>query len=179
MNETSARPVNRIAILGISGSGKSVFSRELARRTGLPLYHMDSLYWDKNWTERPEAVWRAEEKDILEQERWIVEGYIDPSCPERVKAADIVVYLDLSGLACAKNGLKRWWTHRHEQRPELPVGCRDRLDLNFLWVMLTRKESADIENVIHDTNPQNIRRLTSRKETETWLETFASQRLCG
>lgn len=47
--------INRIAIIGISASGKSVFARELAGKTGLPLIHMDQLFWTGNWQEIPEA----------------------------------------------------------------------------------------------------------------------------
>lgn len=42
--------MNRIAIIGISGSGKTTFAKQLFKKTGLPLYHMDTLYWKYIWT---------------------------------------------------------------------------------------------------------------------------------
>jgi len=36
---------DRIAVIGISASGKSIFARALAARTGLPLRHGDQLDW--------------------------------------------------------------------------------------------------------------------------------------
>ena len=36
--------VNRIAIIGSGGAGKSVFARELGARTGLLVIHLDRLF---------------------------------------------------------------------------------------------------------------------------------------
>ena len=35
--------MRRVLVIGISGAGKSTFARELARRSGLPLIHLDNL----------------------------------------------------------------------------------------------------------------------------------------
>ena len=36
----------RIIILGCCGSGKSVFAKKLNEKTGMPLYHLDNIYWN-------------------------------------------------------------------------------------------------------------------------------------
>ena len=35
----------RILIVGCPGSGKTTFALRLAEKTGLPLFHLDSVYW--------------------------------------------------------------------------------------------------------------------------------------
>lgn len=55
----------KIAIVGISGSGKSTFARSLSVKTGLPLHHMDSLYWTSNWIEVDASEWQKKETAIL------------------------------------------------------------------------------------------------------------------
>lgn len=35
----------KIIVLGCSGSGKSTFSRKLQTLTGLPLIHLDNIWW--------------------------------------------------------------------------------------------------------------------------------------
>ncbi|MCH5316325.1 MAG: AAA family ATPase [Eubacterium sp.] len=41
---------NKIIVVGCPGAGKSTFSRKLAEKTGIPLYHLDALYWKEDWT---------------------------------------------------------------------------------------------------------------------------------
>ena len=36
--------MKRVAVIGSGGAGKSVFSRDLAKRTGLPVVHLDREY---------------------------------------------------------------------------------------------------------------------------------------
>ena len=35
-----------VLVAGKTGSGKSTFSRELNKITGIPLYHLDNMYWN-------------------------------------------------------------------------------------------------------------------------------------
>lgn len=47
-----ARWVNRIVVVGCSGSGKSVLSRALSQHLHLPLVVLDDLFWLPQWRER-------------------------------------------------------------------------------------------------------------------------------
>ena len=46
--------MQKVMVIGCPGSGKSTFSRALSQITGLPLTHLDMLYWnaDKTTVER-------------------------------------------------------------------------------------------------------------------------------
>jgi len=37
--------MNRILVIGSNGAGKSTFSYHLAKKTGLPLIHLDQIHW--------------------------------------------------------------------------------------------------------------------------------------
>ena len=53
--ETMAFGMRKIIVIGCPGSGKSTFSKALHRITGIPLIHLDMLYWnpDRTTVERP------------------------------------------------------------------------------------------------------------------------------
>ena len=42
--------MKRILVIGCPGSGKSYFSKRLGKILGLPVVHMDNLYWKKDKT---------------------------------------------------------------------------------------------------------------------------------
>ena len=49
--------MQRILVLGSSGSGKSTFSRQLGSRLGLEVIHLDSCYWQPKWIEPSREEW--------------------------------------------------------------------------------------------------------------------------
>jgi adenylate kinase family enzyme len=38
--------MERVIIIGCGGSGKSTLARQLGERTGLPVVHLDKLFWN-------------------------------------------------------------------------------------------------------------------------------------
>jgi hypothetical protein len=58
--------------------------------------------------------------------------------------------------------VKRWLRHRRTARPELPRQARERLNLRFLWIVVTRAERAAILEAIAGVDAAKIVRTTSR-----------------
>jgi adenylate kinase family enzyme len=108
-------------------------------------------------------------EEVIRQERWIIEGYIDEKMTDRVRVADLVLYLDYSGLRCAWRVFKRWFSHRKESRPELPREALEELGTKFLWMVLNRKERKDIENSLRHVNRSKIVRFTSPHQLERFM----------
>ena len=48
-----SRAVNRIAIIGCGGSGKSHLARQLGTALAIPVAHLDALYYDSEWNALP------------------------------------------------------------------------------------------------------------------------------
>jgi len=140
--------VERVAILGAGGAGKSQLARELARRTGLPVVHLDVLYWRPGWTAPPEEEFRAALDAAVAEERWILDGNFlrDDADDPRFARADTVVFLDLPRTTCIRRALWRGLRDRHRARTDLSEGCSEAFDVPFLrWVWnYPRKNRPDV-----------------------------------
>jgi len=158
---------HRIGVIGISGSGKSALARKLATKTGLPLFHMDQLFWKGNWEATPEPKYLERHKELIGKERWIIEGYVDEPMADRLQSADLVLYLDYPGYVCAWRAIKRWLMHRRTARPELPEDARERLEFPFVWMVFNRGERPGIERALIKATPAHLVRLHSPREAES------------
>ena len=47
---TGYPPGRRIAVIGTTGTGKTVLAKRLARKYDLVHVELDSLFWQPNWT---------------------------------------------------------------------------------------------------------------------------------
>lgn len=162
--------MQRILVIGSPGSGKSTLSHELAKRTGLPLYHLDRMFWLPGWIERDRAEGRAELKGVLAQDRWIIDGNYGSTLPMRIARADTVVWLDYSTALCLGRALRRWWTYRGQSRPDMTEGCPERLDGEFLLYILNFRRAWRERNATALAGFDGmILRFGSPAETAAWL----------
>lgn len=88
--------MNKVAVFGNAGGGKSTFSKQLAKVTGLPLISLDLLKYKPGGGEVSHAEFKAAHDQILQQNQWIIDGFgsID-TVWQRLDAADTLVHLDL------------------------------------------------------------------------------------
>lgn len=156
---------NKILIVGISATGKSRLARFLHKKLSLPLVHMDQLWWGPNWIEQDEALVAQALRLKLRKEDWIIEGYIEPLGTERCTQADLIIYLDYSGLEALKGQIERLFKRK---RPEMPDGCIDKFDLKYMWTVFQRKERPEIEKIISKFENKTVR-IKSRSALEQYL----------
>lgn len=124
--------MRRVLVIGSPGAGKSTFARALAIRAGLPLIHLDAHYHLPGWIEPPEAMWQERLRDLVAGDRWIIDGNYGGSMAMRLARADTVIWLDYPTLVCLGRVLRRWTVYRGRTRPDVPEGCPERLDPEFL-----------------------------------------------
>lgn len=127
----------RILIIGSPGSGKSTLARALADKTGLPVHHLDQLYWSPGWVEDDKTAWLARLRAALAGPRWIIEGNYGSTLEMRMTHADKVVLLDLSPWRCTWRVLRRTWQLRGKVRPDMAEGCPERFTFGFFWYTLS------------------------------------------
>jgi hypothetical protein len=101
----------RILVLGCPGSGKSALSRELARITGLPLFHLDDYYWGENWKRPRPDQWQSSLETLVSKAEWILDGNHQETLSVRLSRASAVVLLDMPVSLClyrvARRGVAR------------------------------------------------------------------------
>ena len=159
-------------VIGSGGSGKSRLSRELARRTGLPLIHLDREYWGPGWQPMPEPEWEAKVAELVRGERWIIDGNFGGTMHIRLAAADTVIFLDLPRLVCLWSVIRRWATFRAEARPDMTPGNADKLDLKFLqwiWGYPRTRRPGILRQLAELPESTEVVRLTSRAAVREFL----------
>ncbi|MBQ9151144.1 MAG: hypothetical protein IJX72_02750, partial [Clostridia bacterium] len=93
-------PYRRIAVIGCPGGGKSTFARRLHALTGLPLCHLDRLYWKPDHTTVTKEEFRTRLQEVMETEQWIIDGNYGSTMERRIMACDAVFFLDYPAEIC-------------------------------------------------------------------------------
>jgi adenylate kinase family enzyme len=90
-------PMNRVAVFGNAGGGKSTLSKRLAEMTGLPMVGLDLLQFKSGGGEVSHEEYKAAHDQLLQQDQWIIDGYgsLD-TVWKRLEVADTLVYIDMA-----------------------------------------------------------------------------------
>ncbi len=123
---------NRVMVIGCCGAGKSTFAGRLAQIIPLPIIHLDQEYWQPDWNEPEKEVWHEKVRQLSLQEKWIMDGNYGSSLDIRLQKADAIVFLDYATMSCIYRVSKRIWKYKGTVRPDMPEGCRERWDWNFM-----------------------------------------------
>lgn len=163
--------MKRVAVIGSGGSGKTTFSVELARITGLPLFHLDEYYWRPGWVETPMDVWRAVQSELVAKERWIIEGNYSSTYDLRLSRVDTVIVLAPPRRTCLYRVLKRVAVNWH-QSVQAP-GCPEHFDVSFLhWVWRFPYDARPrLEEALErHCGRFTVIKLTTAESTRSYLE---------
>ena len=126
--------MDRIAIIGCGGSGKSHLARSLGRHLGIKPVHLDALYYDQDWKPLDQESFADLQRTLVAQAHWIIDGNYASPLPIRLQAADTVIFLDLPGWACLWGILQR--RLRHGAGQHQAIGVYDRITWNFVRYIL-------------------------------------------
>ena len=123
--------MDKVIVLGSAGSGKSTLERKIGELLEIEVIHLDSYYWQPNWVATPDDEWTAKVKELLEHERWVMDGNYTRSLELRLKTADAVIFLDRSRLFCIWHVFKRLMLYRGESRQSLRKDAQKKLTWTF------------------------------------------------
>lgn len=170
--------MERVLVLGCCGAGKSTFARELGRRAGLPVVHLDQLYWRPGWVEPPDDEWASALDDVLAEDRWIIDGNYATTLPQRLARADTVAVLGLSRAVCMRSVLTRVITGYGRTRPDSAPGCPERLDFEFLAYVWSfhRQHMPTVQSAVERFREAGgrVEVARTRREANALLDVLAS-----
>lgn len=167
-----ASTMQRVLIIGSGGSGKSTLSKRLGRLLGLPVVHLDMLYWSAGWIEPDKAQWAETVRKVIGEKAWILDGNYSGTLAERIEACDTVIFLDLSRFVCLWRVLARVARHRGRSRPDMADGCPERLGITFLlwiWNYPNRTRRKVLALLETHRKTKNVVHLRNRKDVERFV----------
>ncbi len=162
----------RIMVIGCSGSGKSTFSRRLGEITGIPVYHLDRLFWKSGWVQEDREVFKEKQANIIQSDSWIIDGHYFSTMEMRLERANMIFYFKIGRINCILGVIKRFILNFGKTRPDMGEGCNEKIDWEFI------KYVWDFDKIqLHRTDElvksyPNVKLITfhSRRQAERYLK---------
>jgi adenylate kinase family enzyme len=173
--------VQRIHVMGVSGSGKTTVAGRIAARLGVPQVELDAIHWQPNWTMLATAEFRVRVAEALEGDAWVVDGNYNKVRDLVWERAQQVIFLDLPlGLTIAR--LLNRTIRRSLRRERLWAGNRESLWTAFLSrdsviyyaLRSRRRRQKEFESAQNDPGYRHMhfKRLSSPAEIEAFIESL-------
>jgi adenylate kinase family enzyme len=174
--------MRRVALMGISGGGKTTVGKAAATRLGVPFVELDSFQHGPNWDQATPEELRARVTAALADapEGWVVDGnYYTPLGGTVLDHADTLVHLDPRLVTAFSRVLRRTMT-RAALRRELWNGNRESFRLMLtprysmpLWVLKQHGHFRRRIREIAALHPHlAVVTLRTRRDADAWLQSI-------
>ena len=161
----------KIAVLGYAGSGKTYLSDYISGKLNIPVLHLDSVKWDREWNPVDDSIALSKVSYFMKNDDWIIDGFYQYLYyDERLEQADLIILLFLPRYICLYRAIKRTFIRRKEGYKNdmnwwffkfLLFGCRDKerqkaysdISEKYKDKTIFLKSRKDVENYInHNLN---------------------------
>ena len=131
----SVFPYKKVVVIGCCGAGKSTFSKQLAEKTGLPLFHLDNIYWKPDKSHLKHRAFLKEQRKIMRTDCWIMDGNYGKTMMHRLKRCEVVYFFDLPTEDCLKGVMNR-------EKKRSDIACELEPDEEFLDFIKSYQEKS-------------------------------------
>ena len=158
--------MKKIIVIGCPGSGKSTVSRALHNKTGIPLYHLDMMYWNADKTTVEKSVFLERLSAVFEKDEWIIDGNYGSTMELRMAACDTVIFLDYPLEVCL-DGIKE---RRGKPRSDMPW-IETEEDSEFIEFIKSYNEQQKpkVLELLEKYRDKNIIIFKSREQADAFL----------
>lgn len=162
--------MEKVIIIGCPGSGKSTFGRKLKQITGLPLYHLDMMYWNSDKTTVAKEIFIRRLNKAMANSKWIIDGNYGSTMEMRIKECDTVFFLDYPTNVCI-DGVE---ARKGQPRSDMPWVETDNTDEDFIdFINKYNSESRPgVISLLEKYSAKNIIIFKSRLESEEYLSSL-------
>lgn len=157
-------------VVGPSGSGKSTLARDIGEALGLPVVHLDALYWRPGWVEAPFDEFEADANAAAAQDAWVIDGNYSRTFPTRLARAGLIVFVEVPRLVSIWRVTRRRLRYAGRTRPDMAPGCPEKVDLDFyrfIWDWPKRRPAlvAELKGFQATDRPVIVLRRPSQVRT--------------
>ncbi|MBQ8340037.1 MAG: adenylate kinase [Clostridia bacterium] len=158
--------MKRIMVIGCPGSGKSTFARALHQKTGVPLYHLDMLYWNADKTTVEKSVFLERLAAVLKKDEWIIDGNFSSTMELRLALCDTVVFLDFPMEVCL-DGVR---ARRGKPRSDIPwVETEEDAEFIAFIKSFNEQRRPQVMALLQRYSDKNVLIFQSRAKADAFL----------
>ena len=158
--------MQRIVVIGCPGSGKSTLSRELHSKTGIPLFHLDMMYWNADKTTVEKRIFLERLYSVLEKGEWIIDGNYTSTMELRIAASDTVIFLDYPLDICLAGIRER----RGKPRSDMPwIEAEEDAEFIEFIKSYNEKQKPKVLDLLQKYSDKNIVILKCREQATAFL----------
>ncbi len=158
--------MKKVLVIGCPKCREKHFARKLSAKTGLPLYYLDMIWHKADRTTVSTEEFDTALSEIMNHDRWILDGNYLRTLPMRLEKADTVFFFDLPLDVCLSGAIERLG----KERVDMPWKD-DVLDEEFRqWITDFPETQLPIINLLLESYGSNVVRFTSRQEADEYIE---------
>ncbi|HHQ4592162.1 AAA family ATPase [Aeromonas veronii] len=164
--------MQRILIIGNSGSGKSWLAARLAEQLTIREVNLDTIVWQPGGfnQKRPQHEIDHAIQTLAQEPLWVVEGVFGALAEQLLDAADTLLFLDLDWSVCRDSLLSRG-SQSSKQRDA--VAAETNFQQLLVWAseygQRAGKSSRHFHRELFDRFPNDKHRFTTRTEVNSYL----------